>query len=54
MPSIKVTEIPFKDAEMAIHMDDPPWDIFGLPRLLINEENIDRFLKMVDNPRGRT
>ena len=36
--------------KMAIHMDDPPWDIFGLPRLLINEENIDRFLKMVDNP----
>ena len=31
-------------------MDDPPWDIFGIPRLLINEENIDRFLKMVDDP----
>jgi mannonate dehydratase len=38
------------DIKMAIHMDDPPWDIFGLPRLLVNEENIDRFLKMVDNP----
>ncbi len=37
------------DIKMAIHMDDPPWDIFGLPRLLINEENIDRFLKMVDD-----
>ena len=36
--------------KMAIHMDDPPWDIFGLPRLLINAENIDRFLKMVDHP----
>ena len=36
--------------KMAIHMDDPPWDIFGLPRLLISEENIDRFLSMVDHP----
>ena len=35
---------------MAIHMDDPPWDIFGLPRLLISEENIDKFLAMVDHP----
>lgn len=37
------------DIKMAIHMDDPPWDIFGLPRLLTNEENIDRFLSMVDD-----
>ncbi len=36
--------------KMAIHMDDPPWDIFGLPRLLIDEESIDRFLHMVDDP----
>ena len=35
---------------MAIHMVDPPWDIFGLPRLLTNEANFDRFLKMVDHP----
>ena len=35
---------------MAIHMDDPPWDIFGLPRLLTNEEHISRFLGMVDDP----
>ena len=38
------------DIKMAIHMDDPPWDIFGLPRLLVDEPSIDRFLKMVDNP----
>ena len=36
--------------EMAVHMDDPPWDIFGLPRLLVDEASIDRFLKMVDDP----
>ena len=36
--------------KMAIHMDDPPWDIFGLPRLLTNEANIHRFLHMVDHP----
>ena len=38
------------DIRMAIHMDDPPWDIFGLPRLLVNEESIGRFLTMVDDP----
>ena len=34
------------DIKMAIHMDDPPWDIFGLPRLLVDEPSIDRFLKI--------
>ncbi len=36
--------------KMAIHPDDPPWDIFGLPRLLVDEESVGRFLKMVDDP----
>ena len=36
--------------KMAIHPDDPPWDIFGLPRLLVDKESIERFLKMVDDP----
>ena len=36
--------------KMAVHMDDPPWDIFGLPRLLVDAPSIDRFLKMVDDP----
>ena len=38
------------DIKMAIHQDDPPWDIFGIPRLLVDEPAIERFLKMVDNP----
>ena len=35
---------------MAIHPDDPPWNIFGLPRVITCEENLDRFLKLVDSP----
>ena len=38
------------DIKMAVHMDDPPWDIFGLPRLLVDAESIDYFLQMVDDP----
>lgn len=36
--------------KMAIHPDDPPWSIFGLPRIITNEENIERLLKIVDSP----
>ncbi len=35
---------------MAIHPDDPPWPIFGLPRIITCEKNLDRFLKLVDSP----
>ncbi|MFC7441335.1 mannonate dehydratase [Laceyella putida] len=38
------------DIKMAIHPDDPPWPVFGLPRIITNRENISRFLKLVDNP----
>jgi mannonate dehydratase len=37
------------DVRMAIHPDDPPYPIFGLPRIITNEKNLDRFLKLVDN-----
>lgn len=37
------------DVLMAIHPDDPPWPIFGIPRIITCEANIDRFLKLVDN-----
>jgi len=35
---------------MAIHPDDPPWGIFGLPRIITNAENLRRFLAIVDSP----
>lgn len=35
---------------MAIHPDDPPWPIFGLPRIITCEKNLDRFLRIVDSP----
>lgn len=34
------------DIKMAIHPDDPPWGIFGLPRIIINENNYDRFINL--------
>ena len=38
------------DINMAIHPDDPAWSVFGLPRIIINKENILRMMHMVDNP----
>lgn len=38
------------DVKMAIHPDDPPWDIYGLPRIVTNKENLDRLVKLVDSP----
>ena len=35
---------------MAIHPDDPPYPIFGLPRIITCEENLDRMLSIVDSP----
>ncbi|WP_191016678.1 mannonate dehydratase [Treponema zioleckii] len=35
---------------MAIHPDDPAWSVFGLPRIITNQKNITRMMKMVDNP----
>ena len=38
------------DINMAIHPDDPAWSVFGLPRIIINKQNILRMMKLVDNP----
>ncbi len=36
--------------KMAIHPDDPPFDIFGIPRIITSIENCRRFLDLVDSP----
>lgn len=35
--------------DMAIHPDDPPWDMFGLPRIIVNEKSYDRLFSAVPN-----
>ncbi len=35
---------------MAIHPDDPPWSIFGLPRIITHEASLQRLLDLVDHP----
>lgn len=36
--------------KMAIHPDDPPWPIFGLPRIMTSQANFRRFLALHDSP----
>ncbi len=35
---------------MAIHPDDPPWPIFGIPRIITNAAALDRVVGIVDSP----
>lgn len=35
--------------KMAIHPDDPPWSVFGLPRIITCRENLRRFLDLYDS-----
>ena len=35
------------DVKMAIHPDDPPWDIFGLPRIIKDRDSLKKLLDMV-------
>ena len=35
------------DVKMAIHPDDPPWDIFGLPRIIKDRDGLKKLLEMV-------
>ena len=36
--------------KMAIHPDDPPWSIFGLPRIITCEDNLKRVVNIVKSP----
>jgi len=36
--------------KMAIHPDDPPWPVFGLPRIVNSPANLQRIVKLVDRP----
>jgi mannonate dehydratase len=38
------------DVKMAIHPDDPPWSVFGLPRIVTSKENLERLVNLVDSP----
>ncbi len=38
------------DVRMAIHPDDPPWPIFGLPRIITDEAALERLTSIVDSP----
>ena len=41
--------------DMAIHPDDPPWDMFGLPRIIVDAESYDRlFAAVPDRHNGIT
>ena len=35
------------DINMAIHPDDPAWSVFGLPRIIRDEEHLDRLFREV-------
>lgn len=36
--------------QMAIHPDDPPFPIFGLPRIMNSQANLRRLLSLIDSP----
>jgi mannonate dehydratase len=36
--------------KLAIHPDDPPWPIFGLPRVVTSGPALDRLVSLVDSP----
>lgn len=38
------------NVKLAIHPDDPPWPIFGLPRIITNAAALDRLTRIVDHP----
>lgn len=47
LPACEEAEI-----DLAIHPDDPPWELFGLPRIVSNAEDLARLFKAVPNRRN--
>lgn len=45
MPALEETGI-----KMAIHPDDPPYSMFGLPRIVKNRDDLDWICNVVDSP----
>jgi len=35
---------------LALHPDDPPWSIFGLPRIITSQKALERVVGIVDDP----
>jgi mannonate dehydratase len=38
------------DVRMAIHPDDPPWSVFGLPRIVNSQDHLTAIMRLVDSP----
>lgn len=38
------------DVKMAIHPDDPPWNIFGLPRIVKDKQTLEAIMNAYDSP----
>lgn len=38
------------DVNMAIHIDDPAWSVFGLPRIITGKAGLLRLMEAVDDP----
>ncbi|WP_114604179.1 mannonate dehydratase [Staphylococcus sp. EZ-P03] len=38
-----------EDIDLAIHPDDPPWEIFGIPRIIKNEKSYKKLIEINDN-----
>ncbi|MBR3842171.1 MAG: mannonate dehydratase [Christensenellaceae bacterium] len=45
-----IPEAEASDVKMAIHPDDPPWELYGLPKVITNAENIRKFLSLNESP----
>jgi len=48
--SAVVPEAKKAGVRMAIHPDDPPWDILGLPRIVTDGPALQRLVSIVDSP----